>query len=69
LGKLAVKLGNDPKLTEAYANVATGQSKQQIIDTGNYLLGRSQNYSKLFWVPEGQSKEQGFFRGKFTNGT
>jgi hypothetical protein len=69
LGQLALKLSDDPNLTDTYAKIATGQTKQQIKDTGNYLLTRSQNYDKIFWKPEDQSSEYGFFRGKFADGS
>jgi hypothetical protein len=48
LGQLALKLGNDPNLTDTYAQIKIGQTKAQIKDTGNYLLTRSQNYEKIF---------------------
>jgi hypothetical protein len=41
-------LADDHNLTQSYAQTTTGQTKEQIKDTGNYLLNRSQNYQKIF---------------------
>jgi putative alpha-1,2-mannosidase len=41
---------------------ATGQTKQEIKDTGNFLLRRANAYPNLF------DHQTGFFRGKDRNG-
>jgi putative alpha-1,2-mannosidase len=55
---MAIKLANDKNLSENVALSETGQTKQEILDTGNYLLRRSENFQKIFDTTEG------FFRAK-----
>jgi putative alpha-1,2-mannosidase len=59
---MASKLANDPKLTDDLAVQRTGETKQQILNTANYLLRRSENFGTLF------DHDCNFFRAKDLNG-
>jgi putative alpha-1,2-mannosidase len=59
---MAIKLANDPNLTDQKAKQETGETKQEIKDTGNFLLRRAENFGVLF------DNETGFFRGKDRDG-
>jgi putative alpha-1,2-mannosidase len=58
---LAIKLANDPKLSDTMAYLETGQTKQEIANVGNELIERSKNYKNLF------DPSSGFFRSKDDN--
>ncbi|MDR2369608.1 MAG: GH92 family glycosyl hydrolase [Mycoplasmataceae bacterium] len=62
LSQMASKLANDPKLTDDLAVQRTGETKQQILNTANYLLRRSENFGTLF------DHDCNFFRAKDLNG-
>jgi putative alpha-1,2-mannosidase len=59
---MALKLARDKRLTDDLAVSKTGDTKQQMIDTANYLLRRSKNFGVLF---DSDSK---FFRAKDLDG-
>jgi hypothetical protein len=48
MGQAAIKLSQDDNLSESTAQLEIGQTKQQIKDTGEYLLKRSENFTNLF---------------------
>jgi putative alpha-1,2-mannosidase len=62
LGQTAIKLANESNLSDSQALQATGQTKQEIKDTGNLLIRRANAYPNLF------DHQTGFFRGKDSSG-
>lgn len=62
IGQLALKLSTDSQVTDDMTQTVVKQTKTQIHDTGEYLINRSRNYSKIF------DSTVGFFRAKDSAG-
>lgn len=74
LGQVAIKLSNDSNLTDQKAANDIQQTKQQIRDTGQYLLNRANNYVNLFNPSKDTEAPNnvntaGFFRSKEDDGS